>query len=33
MRILVMLDPTNKRGTKKPTQIFATFWSQTATFA
>lgn len=21
MRILVMLDPTNKRGTKKPTQI------------
>ena len=24
MRILVMLDPTNKRGTKKPTQIFAT---------
>gem|GEM_PF-2939269 len=33
MRILVMLNSTNKRGTKRPTQIFVTFWSQTATFA
>lgn len=31
MRILVMLDPTNKRGTKKHIPISVTFWSPTDT--